>query len=500
MNRMEPKRTVEMYQQVDPEFKHRLKEIFHGETFKFCYQCGTCTAVCPVACLLGVYRPNKIIHLAKLGIRNVAHSNAIWLCASCNLCTKNCPQGVKVKDVMHALKDLAIEDGYAPEFSKEFITKKGMFSRFEEILSVLREEIPTPITYSWLCLRPSKDEEKSERSEYNKLVVNILNRSLSAYKDVAPLPRTRKEKIAVIGSGPAGLTAAWELARRGFPVTIFESLPKPGGMLRVGIPEFRLPKEVVDTEIGRIEDLGVEIRTDTPIDKELFNGLLRGGEYKAIFIGTGANKSGRLRIEGENLEGVIDALAFLRQANLKERVIIGKKVVVVGGGNVAMDAARTALRLGAEEIQMASLESREEMPAHEWEIREAIDERIVINPSWGPKKILGDGKRVTRVEFKKCTSVFDEKGRFSPSFDETLTKTFEADTVILAIGQSPDLSFLGGEVELRGRVIAVDPMTMETSVPGLFAGGDAVLGVASVIEAMVAGKLAAASIDRYLGT
>jgi NADPH-dependent glutamate synthase beta subunit-like oxidoreductase len=227
---------------------------------------------------------------------------------------------------------------------------------------------------------------------------------------------------------------------------------------------------------------------------------LRGGEYKAIFIGTGASKSGRLRIEGENLEGVIDALDFLRQANLKERVNIGKKVVVVGGGNVAMDAARTALRLGAEEIQLASLESREEMPAHEWEIRESIEERIVINPSWGPKKILGDGKKVTRVEFKKCTSVFDEKGRFSPSFNETVTKTFEADTVILAIGQSPDLSFLGGEVELRGRLIAVDPMTMETSVPGLFAGGDVVLGVASVIEAMVAGKLAAASIDRYLGT
>jgi NADPH-dependent glutamate synthase beta subunit-like oxidoreductase/NAD-dependent dihydropyrimidine dehydrogenase PreA subunit len=475
-----------MYPRVDPEFKHKIWEVFGGDTFKYCYQCGTCTAACPLARLIDTYRPNKILHLAKLGIQNVVHSNAVWLCDACNSCIKVCPQGVKVSDIMYALKNMLFEKEYSPEFTKEIISNS---------IAILGQEFPFPVVYSLLCLRPSIEE--AQRSKFDELVLNIRKNSLEEFEKTS-LPKKGGEKIAVIGSGPAGLTAAWDLNRMGFPVIVFESLSKPGGMLRVGIPEFRLPKKIVDVEIEQIKDLGVEIRTKTPVNRDLFTDLLQGGEYKAIFIATGGHKSRKLRVEGENMKGVIQALNMLRDVNLKRKIRVGKRVIVVGGGNVAMDAARTALRHGAETVQLACLESRPEMPAHEWEIQEALKEGVVLNVSWGPKRILGDGKKVSGVEFKRCVSVFDEEGRFKPVYDESKTKKLDADTVILAIGQATELSFLGEEVNIVRGVVVVDPMTMKTNLPGVFAGGDVVSGPASVLEAIVAGKVAAASIIQSL--
>ncbi|MFH0897551.1 MAG: FAD-dependent oxidoreductase [Candidatus Bathyarchaeota archaeon] len=485
---------------VDPEFKHKLKKIFNGETFKFCYQCGTCTAVCPVARLLDFYRPNKIIHLAKLGIRNVTQGNAVWLCAACNLCTENCPQGVKVKDIMHALKDLGIEEGYTQESSKEFIMNVGMLSRFEEILSVLRDTIPIPIVYSWLCLSPCG--ENSKHSGFDELVTEILQHSLAAYKkeEMAPLPKTHKEKVAIIGSGPAGLTAAWELIRAGFPVTIFESLPIPGGMLRAGIPEYRLPKEVIDIEIERIKGLGVEIRTNTPVNRELFNDLLKNGKYNAVFIATGAHRSGRLHIEGDDLEGVIPVLDLLRQYNFQQRAKVGKKVAVIGGGNTAIDASRTAIRLGAEEVNILYRRSRDEMPANPWEVKEAESDGVKTQFLTSPKRVIGKNGRVTALEcVKMMLGEPDESGRRRPVPIKGSDFTIELDTLISAIGDEPDLSFLTRDVQItETKTIAVDPLTLETSLPGVFAGGDAVLGSASVVEAIVTGKVAATSINHYL--
>jgi len=464
----------------------RLREIVGDQQPEYCNQCGECTSVCPVARLFD-FRPRRIATTIQLEMaEEILKSDEIFLCALCGKCHV-CPRGVALPESFLLLRKLASEQGYL----------HGMLSEFEETLVILREEIPFPVVYSWLCLRPCIEDSK--RSEFDCLVSDFLQRSLETYKKkAASMPRMRREKVAVIGSGPAGLTAAWELVRMGFPVTVFESCPEPGGMLRVGIPEYRLPKEILKVEIERIKDLGVEIRTNTTVDKDLFNNILNRGEYEAVFIATGAHRSGRLRVEGEDLEGVISALDLLRQANLQMRARLGKRVVVVGGGNVAMDAARTALRLGAEEVPLVCLESKKEMPAHEWEIREALMEGVVLNMSWGPKRILGDGKKVASVEFIRCVSVFDEKGRFNPSFDETTAKVLEADTVILAIGQAPDTSFLGKEIDVLGGAIAVSPVTMETSLPGVFAGGDAVTGPASVIEAMVAGKRAAASIISYL--
>jgi len=468
------------YLRVDPKFKRKLMGTLGGETFRFCYQCGVCTAICPATGFIEVFRPNKIIELAKLGIRSHAYSRGFWLCAACNTCVKNCPQRVDVAGIMHALKTLAIEEGETPDF---------LTNGFEETL----REVPFPVVYSWLCLNPHVEESK--RGEYDDFVLEALQKILDRRREVKALPKTRKESIAVIGSGPAGLTAAWELINMGYPVTVFESLPEPGGMLRVGIPEYRLPKEILDEEIRYMKDLGVEIRTSTAVNKDRFDKIY--GEYEAVFIATGAHKGRKLHVEGEDLEGVIHALDFMRQVNLRGTARIGKKVIVIGGGGVAVDAARTALRSGAESVQLVCLESREEMPAHEWEIQEALMEGVVLHASWGTKRILGD-KRACGVELVSCTSVFDEKGRFNPSFDETETKVLEADTVILAIGQTPDLSFIEDEIEVDRGVIKVNPRTMETSLPGVFAGGDAASGPASVVEAIVAGKIAANSINRYL--
>jgi len=467
------------------------KRSIDAEKLAYCYTCGTCTSACPVVRVFPRhFNPRIFFQKLSLDLENVLTETGLWLCAMCDRCHKRCPHELKLPEIFSLLRKMVIERDYLPD----------VLSKLEETLAILREEVPFPVVYSWLCLRPCGEEPK--RSKFDNIVLDVLQRSLADYKkkEVTPLPKTRKEKIAIIGSGPAGLTVAWELLKMGFPATIYESLSEPGGMLRVGIPEYRLPKEVLDMEMQYIEDLGVEIRTNTAVGKDLsFNDLLKEEEYKAIFIATGAHKSRKLRVEGEDMEGVFHALDLLRQVNLRKRPKLGERVLVVGGGNVAMDAARTALRLGAEVVQMACLESREEMPAHECEIREALTEGVALNVSWGPKEILGDGKKVTGVKFVRCVSVFDENGRFNPSFDETVTKVLEADTVILAIGQAPDLSFLREKTDvLGGRAIAVDPMTMETSLPGVFAGGDAVSGPATVIEAVAAGKIAAASIDRYL--
>ena len=488
MNNLTDSKTKEIYNRVDSGFKHRLSNLHNGDTLRFCYQCGTCTAVCSLSQLISVYRPNKILELASLGIRNVPQSNTYLLCSACTQCTKICPQGVKVHEIMYALKKLASQDETAWDY---------ILNGFEETLVALSEEIPFPISYSWISLSPSDDE--AEKSKFDELAKDVLLRSLTVLKKEEKLPLNEvSDKVAVIGSGPAGLTAAWELCKAGFSVTVFEPLPEAGGMLRVGIPSYRLPKEVVAAEIENIKAIGVDIKTSTSVDKELFASMLYGGEYKAIFIATGAPTNRNLRIEGEDLEGVIPVLDFLREFNLNGSMEVGKKVVVIGGGNVGIDAARTALRCGAESVLLFCLESRDEMPSHEWEIQDAIKEGVIINPSWGPKEILGDGIKVNGVKFAYCKSVFDSNKKFSPVFDENKTKSFEADTIIIAIGQAPNTDFLGQMVDATRGAISADPYTMQTNVPGVFAGGDTVSGTASLVEAIAAGRVASKSIIRYL--
>jgi NADPH-dependent glutamate synthase beta subunit-like oxidoreductase len=330
----------------------------------------------------------------------------------------------------------------------------------------------------------------------------LADRGLS--QDVGYVPETeekKEEKVAVIGAGPAGLSAAYFLAIKGYPVTVFEKLPVAGGMMAVGIPSYRLPRDILRAEIKTIVDMGVEIKTGVTFGKDITIESLKKEGYKAFFIAVGLHVSRGLNVEGENFDGIIHGINFLRDVSLKDNVTIGARTIVIGGGNVAIDVALTALRSGAKEVEMVCLESREEMPAWEHEIKDALDEGIKINNSWGPKRFIGDKGHVKSVEFKRCTTVFDKEGRFNPQYDESEIMTLEADTVLLSIGQACDMSFADGvpdlDVSPRGPSVR-DPNTLETNIPGLFVGGDASYGPRSVVEAVASGKEAAISIDRYL--
>ncbi|HQQ76265.1 MAG TPA: FAD-dependent oxidoreductase [Thermoanaerobaculia bacterium] len=331
------------------------------------------------------------------------------------------------------------------------------------------------------------------------------------------------EKIAVIGSGVGGLTVAHDLARAGYPVTVFEANPVPGGMLTLGVPLYRLPRELVKAEIDAILSLGVELRLNARVGAPgLTMSDLRAQGYKAFFIGAGLQGSRRLKIPGADLPGVVNGLEFLKLVNLGEKIDIGPRVLVIGGGNVAFDVARSALRndanetedfrvtadvartaarrAGVTEVHVACLESREEMPADAVEIEEGLHEGLHLHTSLGPRAIQGNGK-VSGVEFVSCLSVFDSEKRFNPKFDETMRETIEVDTVIFAIGQSAEFNFLTPEdgIELTDRgLVKVDSETLQTSRPDVFAGGDVVLGPRLFIDAIASAQVAARSIHDYL--
>ena len=375
--------------------------------------------------------------------------------------------------------------------------------KFDEALKLIRENLPFPAIMGRICTHPCEDMCKRKEVD-EPLSILCLKRSAADYgmgNDWnLTIDEEKEGKIAIIGSGPAGLIAAYELRKMGYKVTIFEALPVLGGMLAVGIPEFRLPRDVLKQELGVIEKMGIQVKLNTRIGDGTRISELRQ-DFDAIFIAIGTQLSAQLKIEGSELEGVLWGVDFLREVNLGRGVKMKDRVVVVGGGNVATDVALTALRLGAKEVQLACLESREEMPAFAWEIQQALDEGIKLNVSWGPKRILGDSKNVKGIELVRCTSVFDKEGKFNPSFDESVTTLIDTDTVILAIGQVPDTSFLAEDNEIhrsKGGYISVNKTTLESSVPGIFAGGDVVTGPKSVIDALAAGKKAAISIDRYI--
>jgi formate dehydrogenase beta subunit len=344
------------------------------------------------------------------------------------------------------------------------------------------------------------------------------------------------KKVAVIGSGPAGLACAHDLAVLGYAVTVFEALPDTGGMLRYGIPEYRLPRGVIDREVSVIERLGATFETGVTIDEKRGLRELREEGFEACFISVGASRGRDLQIPGVDKDGVIKAVDYLLNLNRGYRVDLGSRVIVIGGGSVALDAARTAvrefyspmeeiemtaeavhgqaamdaargaLRGGASEVHVVSLESLAELPAARTvqgrdELREAEEEGIQLHPAWGPQEILGNGY-VTGVRFVGVTRVFDENGRFSPEFDESKSMSLEADSVILAIGQQPDFGFLRDDdgIELtRGGTVKIHPQTLATTAPGVFAGGDAAFGPRIAIEAVANGKTAARSIHTYLG-
>lgn len=310
------------------------------------------------------------------------------------------------------------------------------------------------------------------------------------------------EKVAIIGSGPAGLTAAHDLALFGYKVTVFEAEPVPGGMMVIGIPHYRLSRQLVKSEIASIEALGVEIRCNTPIGKDLTITKLKEMGYKAILIAVGLQLGRSLPIEGTDLEGVHIGMDFIKACNYGNPPKIGRKIVVIGGGNVAYDASRSAVRLGPDkEVHMSCLETRDMMPADPIEIMEGEEEGIILHDGYGPKRILGKDGRVTGLEVVKCLSVFDENKRFNPQFAPNSESVIECDTVIITVGQGADLSFIKEEdgIELvRPGVMKVNLDNYKTNAPGVFATGDVAYGPKLLITAVAAGQKAARSIDEYL--
>jgi NADH-quinone oxidoreductase subunit F len=355
------------------------------------------------------------------------------------------------------------------------------------------------------------DESVAIRQLKRYMIDNLEDQAWSPERSKA-----KREKVAVIGGGPAGLTAALRLGLMGYPVTIFEALPVLGGMMTVGIPDYRLPRDVLNAEIDAMIEAGqIEVRLNTRVGRDVSMDDLRD-EFNAIFVAVGAHKSMRLGIEGEDLEGVSHGVVFLRDVALGEDMsyVAGKRVAVVGGGNVAIDVARTALRLGASEVHIAYRRRKEDMPAYEDEIEHAIEEGVQLHFLLTPVSVTGDGAGVTGLVCQRMKleeeledgtrrPFYDTSARRRPFPIEDAVFTMPVEMVIPAIGQASDPGCLGGEREcavqttIRGTLVA-DPRTFLTDEPGIFAGGDAVLGPASIVEAVATANKAAVAIDRYL--
>ncbi len=377
--------------------------------------------------------------------------------------------------------------------------------KFEEAVKIVLKENPLPLICGRVCDTPC--EKKCVAGEWDDPIsIRALKRFLADYEmkhgvepDQKPKP-AREEKIAIVGAGPAGLTCAYYLALEGYKVTIFESLPVAGGMLAIGIPEFRLPKDVLEYEINRIKKLGVEIKTDTTIGKDIPLEKLKE-DYKAVFIGIGAHKGLKMRIPNEEAEGVLDAVEFLRDYNLGKEVKLGDKVIVIGGGNSAIDTARVAKRLG-KDTSILYRRTRVEMPAIESEIEEALEEGIDIQYLAAPIKVLSDNGKLKAIEcIRMKLSDMDESGRRRPVPIEGSEFNVEVDSLVLAISQEPEVSLIAGENGLKvssWSTLEVDPETLVTNVEGVFAGGDVVSGPNTVTAAMSHGKIAAQMIDKFV--
>ncbi len=377
--------------------------------------------------------------------------------------------------------------------------------RFVEAYELVRSRNLMPGVLGRICHHPC--ESACRRNHYDQaLAIRPLHRiAYEEYQRVRAgrherLPVTKDQHVAIVGSGPSGLTAAHDLMRLGYPVTVYEKDAEPGGALGSGVPPYRLPRDVLRTEIGDLVEMGLDLRcgirigTDVPLDHLI-------GEYDAVLIAAGLQDSRVLPIPGSDAEGVRGALEFLREANWNgEAGVRGRRVMVIGGGNVAVDVARCALRVGASEVRLACLEADDEMPCHPWEIEEGVDEGVIAMCSLGPEEVLTQDGRVTGIRMRECLQVFDAQGRFAPVFG-TGQSVIPCEVVVFSVGQSADLSDLVGGTDLlldeRGN-LPVDGTYFTTAVPGVFACGEVVTGPGSCVGSIATGHEAATSMHRYL--
>ena len=389
--------------------------------------------------------------------------------------------------------------------------KMASQGRYMDALKLIKNENPFPAVCGAICNRRCEDactrgtiDEPIAIDEIKKFIAakEINEKDRYIPKTVNHEGKQFEEKIAIVGAGPAGMSAAYYLRCKGYPVTVFEREDKAGGMLLNGIPSFRLEKDVIAAEIEVLKTMGVEFRFGIDVGSDVTIQQLRDEGYKAFYIAIGARGGRMAGVPGEDAKGVMSGIEFLNKVNKdEEHMKLSGKTVVIGGGNVAMDVARTALRAGSDDVSMYCLESRDEMPAAKDEIEEALEENISINNGWGPKEIITENGRVKAVVLKKCTSVFNAEKRFAPVYDENDTITIECDNVLLSIGQQIIWGNLlaGTKVELNKNGTAkADPVTYQTAEPDIFVGGDVYTGPRFAIDAIAAGKERCVSIHRFV--
>ncbi|UCG07156.1 MAG: FAD-dependent oxidoreductase, partial [Desulfobacterales bacterium] len=475
--------------------------------YNLCIGCTRCVRACRdlrgIDAIGFVYDQRGQVHIGTVAER-LQDSG----CKFCTACVEVCPTGALVdKTVEPGTKEDDIVPCKAacparidiPGYLRMIAQGKA-----DEANAIIREKVPFPGVLGRVCIHPC--EEVCRRGEVNEPISICALKRFAAdgdkglWKKDNTVAADTGKKAAVVGAGPAGLTAAFYLRKKGHAVSIFDANDQAGGMMRYGIPQYRLPKKILHQEIQDILDLGIEFKPNQNLGNDVSLDQLKNDGYDALFLGVGAQLSKRIPLEGCNIPDVMWGVEFLRKIAEGEDVKLKDSVVVIGGGNVAVDVAMTARRCGATDVKMACLECLEEMPASPWKIEEAKAEGIEILPAWGPDRIISEDGKVTSMDLVECTCVFDDDGNFCPEFSDK-KECILVDQIIMAVGQAVDVSFLedNSQIKVDKGLIVVDENTLETGLKDVYAGGDVTKAPGAIIHAVAAGRQAAASIDKALG-
>jgi len=477
--------------------------------YNLCVSCTRCVRACQE--LRGVKALDFVYRNGEVFVGSVKPALKESDCKFCGACVEVCPTG--------ALMDKELKAG---EREKSLIPCKFTCpanidapryinliaqERYAEATAVVREKVPFAAVLGHACARPCEKVCRSREVNEPIAICALKRFAVDRTSDSSSTPSAKAQptgkRVAVVGSGPSGLTAAYYLAKLGHAVSVLEAQSKLGGMMRYGVQQYRLPEGVLENDLHRILQLSIDAKTNALAQGALSLNELKEQGHDAILVATGLQKSRILPVEGSTNPDVLGGLDLLRDVRLGKEVKVKDHVLVVGGSSVAIDVALTALRLGAKKVDMVCLEKCDEMPAFPWEIQQAAEEGVITHNSWGVKRVLVDeDQRVTGIELVCCVSVFDESRRFNPSYDESTTTSMLAEMIVFAIGQAPDLTGLSDANSLksaRSGILEVNDSTLETSVAGVFACGDVVKGPGSIVDAVALGRKAAAAIDKYLG-